>query len=162
MRPDPSQPDLAWRSYSGWTMIPSFLLCIGLTVVLLMSRWFFDEARSLVEQFSLLGLFGVTWAIWLVQLFRWFYRGSTYVYRLTPQFIFIDRGFLYMPEPPIPLAEVTKVEWGTDLFGRYTGIGWVSVYISNREIETMTGILRPAAFAEEIEAIIKKVVATPT
>src|SRR5215470_6571479 len=95
MSSDPSQPDLAWRGYSGWAMLPSFLVCLLLSAVLLMSSWFFDEAKGIVHQIGSLTVFALAVAIWIVQLFRWFYRGACYVYRLTPHSLFVDRGFLY-------------------------------------------------------------------
>ncbi len=154
---DPSQPDLAWRGYSGLAMLPSFVVCGILSAFLLMSSWFFDEARGVVQQIGSLAVFGLTWAIWIAQLFRWFYRGSTYIYRLTPKCLFIDRGFLYDREPPVDLASVTGVKWGADLFGRFFGIGWVAVFVADRDEVTLTGVRRPAAFAEMIEASAKKV-----
>src|SRR5436305_1967938 len=98
MSPDPSQPDLAWRSYSTAAMLPSFVLCGAASAILLMGHWFFDEARGVVQQIGSLTLFALALAIWIVQLFRWLYRGTTYMYRLTPLAVFVDRGFLYDAE----------------------------------------------------------------
>jgi uncharacterized membrane protein YdbT with pleckstrin-like domain len=153
---DPSQPDLAWRGYSGLAMLPSFVLCGVLSLFLLMSSWFLDEARGVVHQVGTPAVFGMTWAIWIAQLFRWLYRGSTYIYRLTPKYLYIDRGFLYDREAPIDMASVTGVRWGADLLGRYVGVGWVAVAVGNRDEVTLAGVRRPAAFAEMIEASMKK------
>jgi len=153
---DPSQPDIAWRGYSGLAMLPSFVVCGIVSAFLLMSSWFIDEARGIVQHIGSLAVFGLTWAIWIAQLFRWFYRGSSYTYRLTPKYLFIDRGFLYDRELPIDLASVTGVKWGADLFGRFFGIGWVAVAVDNRDELTLPGVRRPAAFAEMIEASVKK------
>ena len=46
---DPSQRDLAWRGYSGWAMLPSFFVCIALSVVVLTSGWFFDDIRGILR-----------------------------------------------------------------------------------------------------------------
>jgi len=154
MAPDPAQPDIVWHGYSGWAMLPSFVVCGVLSLFLLMGGWFFDDARSLADQFGSLAFFALTWAIWIVQLFRWIYRGSTYVYRLTARALYLDLGFLYPPERPIELKMVTKVEWGSNVLGRFFGVGWVAVCENDREVVTFTGIVRPAAFAEQIEAAV--------
>jgi len=156
MAPDPSQPDLAWHGYSGWAMLPSFVVCLLASTVLLTAGWFFDDARSVIDQLGSLAVFALTWAIWIVQLIRWLYRGSTYVYRLTPRHIYLDLGFLYPPEPPVEVAKITDVEWGANLLGRWFGVGWVTVCEDNRERITMAGIHRPAALAEQVEAAVKR------
>ncbi len=149
---DPAQPELAWRNYSGWAMLPSFVGCGFLSAALLMSRWFFDEARGIEDKIGSWALFAATWSIWLVQLFRWLYRGSCYVYRLTPTAIYIDRGFLYNPQPPLLLANVLEAKWGANILGRFFGVGWVVVFLQDGGVYTLTGVLRPAALAEEIQA----------
>jgi hypothetical protein len=153
---DPSQPDLSWRGFSGWAMLPSFALCIVLSAVLLTGGWYIDEMRGLGERFGWWVFFQITVAIWIVQLLRWLYRGASYVYRLTPKFLYVDRGFLYSPIPAIDLAKVMKVSWGSGFFGRVLGVGWVVVEAAEREPIALTGLLRPAAFAEEIEAVVAK------
>jgi hypothetical protein len=157
MAPDPSQPDLAWRGYSGWAMLPGFIVCGFMSACLLMSSWFFDEARGVEQKIGSLTVFGLAWAVWIFQLFRWLYRGASYVYRLTPKFLFVDRGFLYNPEPPVDLAKEVNVKWGADWLGRFIGVGWVALAAEGREELTLTGVRRPAAFAEEIEAAAKKI-----
>ena len=156
MPPDPSQPDLAWRGYSGWAMLPGFVICGVLTAFLLMSSYILDDVRGIVQKIGYLAVFAVAGAIWIFQLFRWLYRGAAYVYRLTPKFLFVDRGFLYNPEPAVDLAKVVKVKWGADWLGRFFGVGWVAVGAEGRDELTLTGLRRPAAFAEEIEAAVKK------
>jgi hypothetical protein len=157
MHPDPSQPDLAWRGYSGLAMLPSFVVCGALSALLLMSGWLFDDARGIVERIGYLAVVGTTGAVWIAQLFRWLYRGSTYIYRLTPWHLFIDHGFLYDRQPAVDLAGVTQVRWGADLFGRFFGTGWVAIGVADRAELKLGGVRRPAAFAELIDASVKKV-----
>lgn len=153
---DPAQPDLAWRGYSGWAMLPSFGVCILLSAVLLAGGYVFEDIRGVGREVGWWVLFELTLAIWIVQLLRWLYRGASYVYRLTPSHLYLDRGLLYRPVPPIDLTTVVRIVWGTDLFGRFLGVGWVRVEIEARGAQTLTGLLRPAAFAEEIEAAMRK------
>ena len=155
-RTDPSLPDLAWRGYSGWAMLPSFAVCVLLSLLLLTGSWYIEQMRVISQEVGSLIFFAATAAIWLGQLLRWLYRGATHVYRLTPALLFLDRGFLYDPEPAIDLTNVTGVRWGSSALGQFFGVGWVEVAATAMKPETLTGILRPAAFAEEIEAAIKK------
>jgi uncharacterized membrane protein YdbT with pleckstrin-like domain len=154
--PDPSQPDLAWRGYSGWAMLPSFVICVLITLALLTGGWFFEDVRGIGQEFGWLVYLEIAAAVWMVQLLRWLYRGASFVYRLTPAFLYVDFGWLYNPTPPVELARVTKVAWGSDLFGRLLGTGRVVIECEGRAPLTLTGVLRPAAFAEEIEATVKK------
>lgn len=158
---EPAQTDLAWCSYSGWAMLPSFIICILLSGVLLMGGWFFDDIRGLGQQAGSFIFFQITLAIWIVQLLRWLYRGATYVYRLTPNRLFLDRGFLYNASSAIDLEKVTEVHWGSNMLNRFFGVGWVMLESEGRAPELLTGILRPAAFAEAIEAAAKKSRKTP-
>ncbi len=153
---DPAEPDLAWRGYSGWAMLPSFAICFLLSAAALTARWFFEDVREFGERSSRLIFFSIAGVIWGVQISRWLYRGSTYIYRLTPRHLYIDRGFRWPPEPPVDLTKVTKVEFGSNLLARLVGAGWVCVYVEGREPVCMSGLLQPSVFAEEIEATVKK------
>ena len=153
---DPSQTDLAWRGYSSWAMLPSFAICIVLSLVLLTGSWFFEDFRFIGQEMGSFIFFLATLAIWLGQLLRWLYRGATYIYRLTPAYFYLDLGFLYNPEPPVDLAKITAVDWGSDALCRFFGVGWVAMHVEGRPSVRLKGILRPAAFAEEIEAASKK------
>jgi membrane protein YdbS with pleckstrin-like domain len=149
---DPSHRDLAWRGYSGWAMLPSFTVCVLLSLALLTGSWFFEDMRGIGQEVGMLIFFAATMVIWVAQLFRWLYRGATYIYRLTPASLFVDRGFLYRPEAAVELGDITSVHWGSNALNRFFGVGWVVLSFATREPVTLTGILRPAAFAEEIQA----------
>jgi membrane protein YdbS with pleckstrin-like domain len=153
---DPSQPDLAWRGHSGWAMLPSFVVCFLVSVALLTSGWFFEDIRGIGQEVGSWIFFQITAVIWIVQLLRWVYRGASYIYRLTPKFVYVDRGFLYSPVPAIPLCDVTKVTWSAGFFGRFLGVGSVIIDVEVRGPVTLTGLLQPAAFAEEIETAVAK------
>jgi membrane protein YdbS with pleckstrin-like domain len=153
---DPAEEDIAWGHYSGRALLPSFIVCGLLSLALLTGGWFFEDIRGIGQDFGSLIFFEVTIAIWIVQISRWLYRGSTYTYRLTNKHLYIDRGFLYDRQAPIPLAKIAKVEWGCDVLGYYAGVGWVRVTTATPETIVMKGIRRPAAFAELIERKIKK------
>jgi membrane protein YdbS with pleckstrin-like domain len=154
---DPAQTDLAWRGYSGWAMLPSFFLCGLVSIALLTSGWFFEDIRGISQEVGSLVFFFIALGIWIGQLLRWLYRGATYIYRLTPARLYLDRGFLYNPEPAVELSKVIDVEWGCNALCRFFGVGFVVLHSEGREAVTLTGVLRPAAFAEEIREAVKNV-----
>jgi uncharacterized membrane protein YdbT with pleckstrin-like domain len=153
---DPAEQDLAWKGYSSAAMLPSFLVCAALSAVLLTGGWFFEEIRGLGEEEGSFLLFGAAIAVWTAQIVRWFYRGATYVYRLTPRHLFIDWGFLYWPVPPVELARVASVTWRHALWGRPFGVGWVRVRTDDGREVDLIGIKRPAAFAALIQKWVKQ------
>lgn len=153
---DPSLPDLAWRSYSGWAMLPSFGLCILLSVLLLSGDWLISELRSTYRAAGPLVLTLIA-AIWVFQLIRWTYRRITYTYRLTPRTLFVDRGFLYAPEPPVDLGTVTEVQWGRNAIQRLVGVGWVRLIREKGEPITLTGLWHPARFAADLQGLARQI-----
>jgi uncharacterized membrane protein YdbT with pleckstrin-like domain len=148
---DEAEIDLAWKGYSSAALLPSFLVCAALSLVLLTGGWFFETIRGLGEEEGSFIFFGATIAIWVIQIVRWFYRGASYIYRLTPRHLFIDWGFLYNPVPPVPLNQVTGVTWGYALLGRPFRVGWVQVGVAGGRQESLVGIKRPGAFSELIK-----------
>lgn len=153
---DPAETDLAWRGYSGWAMLPSTVVCFLLSAVLLTSGWFFDDVRAIGKRVGSLVLFWATGVIWAVQIIRWFYRGASYVYRLTPRHLYIDKGFWYHPMAPIDLAKVSKVEVGSNPLARLFDAGWVYLSVDGRESVCLSGLQNPAEFARMILETVKK------
>jgi len=138
-------------------MLPSFIVCGAVSIVLLTGRWFIAEADNLVERIGVLVLFGLIWGMWIIQSLGWIYRGATYMYRLTPRWLFIDRGFLWKPEPAIELDKVSQVVSGGDRLGRWFGVGWVEIRAGNQEVRRLYGILKPEAFATKIRETIRAI-----
>lgn len=153
---DPAEPELAWRGYSGWAMLPSFTVCLLASIVLLTARWFVEEVSNLSDRVGTLVFFGATLLIWIVQILRWMYRGASYVYRLTPKHLFIDRGVFDCPHPPIDLTKVIKVEAGSNFLTSFFSAGWVHLTIEGREPVCLSGLLYPDLFAQEIEGAVNK------
>src|SRR5947209_19490864 len=65
--------DIWWGSYAGRTMLPGFLFCLLLTIILLALDWYLEirNRRSDLISSAVLGLAG---ALWIFQGSRWFYR----------------------------------------------------------------------------------------
>jgi hypothetical protein len=152
---DPAEPDLAWKGYSSAALLPSFLVCVVATLLLLTGGWFFEDIRGLGQEVGSLVFFGLTAVIWIVQALRSLYLGATYVYRLTPRHLFIDRGFLNRPVPPVELASVAEVVWGHGWLGGFIDVGWVLVRRGDGAEEWLTGIKHPAAFAAQVRQQLK-------
>ena len=123
-----------------------------LTVVFLLAGAWVDNAyKSEREIWSWLFVCA-TAVLWLVLVLRWAYRGGMYIYRLTPRHLFVDRGFLYGPEPPVVLSRVTAVEWGAGWLGAMVGVGWIAIWEEGRTVPVvLKGIVRPAEFAERVQ-----------
>ena len=154
---DPADEEVAWRGYSGWAMLPSFLLCFLLTLLLLPGRWFLDDWRGVTNEVGTFALFGTTAALWIFQVVRWGYRAITYTYRLTNRHLYVDHGFLYRPEVAIDLARVAGVKWGGNPLGHLLRVGWVEVTLDgDSQPVLLTGVSRPLRFADALRTHAKE------
>jgi hypothetical protein len=106
--------DLWWGSYSGWSMLPSFSLCILATALIAWLSVLLVPASS-----SHLVIMGLAGAVWIVQLTRWAYRVFGYNYRLTSRRIYVDRGWLYSEAFRLDLMDIARVKVVT---GSWQGI----------------------------------------
>lgn len=146
---DPSEKELRWSGYSSLAMLPSFLCCIVLSVALLVIGW---ALRDRGIETGSVSFVPVVLFIWLIQLLRWGYRSITYVYRLTPHFLFIDFGFRHWPQKPVSLKEVAQVDT-KKLFIKYLNVGQVRLHLLNGTMITLPGVFDPERFAREIESL---------
>jgi membrane protein YdbS with pleckstrin-like domain len=154
---DPAEPEVAWRSYAGRAMLPSFVVCGVVTLALLTGGWFLEDVRVVARVLTPFTLFGAALALWAFQLARWGYRVVTFNYRITPRHVFIDRGFLYRPEPPVELAAVRRVAWGAGPFERLLGAGWVRFeFDGDREPVTLEGVRGPCELAEQLRELARE------
>jgi uncharacterized membrane protein YdbT with pleckstrin-like domain len=148
---DPAEREQAWRGYSGWAMLPSFVICLLISLALLTGGWFFEDIRGFGDEHGSYLFFVIVWIIWFVQIARWIYRGSTFCYRLTDKHLLIDRGFLHLPIAPIPLREIALVQWGSNVVYRLFSLGWVTVHLKNGTRQQMSGVHEPEPFAKLIQ-----------
>ena len=148
---DPAEPDLVWRSHSGWSMLPSFVICGLISVAMLAIGWVFHELEFLRHATAHAATVACISALWLMQLFRWAYRAITVTYRLTPMHLFVDRGPLYPPIPAIALTDIAVIHTVANLCDRMLGTGWLSLEIAGRTSRVrLDGVLRPKSFAGQI------------
>jgi membrane protein YdbS with pleckstrin-like domain len=117
------ETDVWWGSYSGWTMLPSLLICIALTLAIIGGAWTFVERRHL--QWTIWSLVGT---VWLVQGTRWALRVFGHTYRLTTRRLFIQRGHFWQRRFQIKLADVQQVKVKRSPWSRWTGVGRIVIF----------------------------------
>jgi hypothetical protein len=123
--------DVWWGGYSGWAMLPSFLVCGLLTLAALSGAyllWSDYGQHPAVVRFEFYVVAGL---LWLVQLLRWAHPVVGLTYRLTTRRLFCGEGFLYPRLAPVELADIGAVLVEQTSVERWLGIGRVRVVASN-------------------------------
>lgn len=144
------ETDVWWGGYSSLHLLPSWLVCLGLTaVVLCISLAYLQEELIRPVVGSLLA------AIWGFQLFRWGYRFFGYNYRLTTRKIYVDKGNLYDPPKAIALADIQAVNIRSRWWQQVLDIGDVEVVGGDPPTTLkLTGVRRPVHVAKLIRNAI--------
>jgi len=103
--PPVEEHEVWWGAYSGWKMLPSWSVCLVISLLILFNAWMFVPRGSIqITVFTLVG------AVWLAQVVRWGYRIFSYNYRLTNRRLFRDTGFFYDDRIRIDLKLIKKIE----------------------------------------------------
>jgi hypothetical protein len=139
--------DICWASYSGWTMLPSFLVCFLVTSGI---AWFGFTVTRPMAQTVILGASGI---VWLVQLARWAHRFFSFSYRLTNRRLFIDRGFVFPDRLQVMLGGIDRTAADQNRFEKWIGVGKVRLRLRDRRHETLVlaGVREPLTFVRLIE-----------
>ena len=114
--------DIWWGSYSGWTMAPSWILCIAISLGFLLVSLFLVPPG-----YRLLAFVATVGAIWLVQLWRWLYRVLGFNYRLTNRRLYIDRGWHCSSAQRIDLGEIDEIAADSSAWQQLLKLGTVTV-----------------------------------
>jgi hypothetical protein len=143
----PEEMDVWWGAYSGWTMAPSWAVCILLTGLIVWGAWLLVPRGFM--QGTILGLGG---AVWLVQGVRWGYRVFGYNYRLTTRRLYVDHGFLYEGFAAVDLTAIDKVVVKRHGLDCLLGVGQVLVLTGDRTKPPLVleGVRRPLLVAEKL------------
>ena len=143
-KPTEEETDLWWGSYSGWALVPSIVLCVGLTVLIGLGSLAWVE-RGWVR-LTFLGMGGT---LWFVQGLRWAYRYFSFNYRLTTRRIFRDKGFWSPERVQVDLGHVTQVTITQNGIERLVGVGRVVLHLSGCQATELTleGIAHPQQIA---------------
>src|SRR5262245_57313715 len=123
-RAEPEQEiDVWWGAYAGRTMLPSFLLC-GLLSVLIAAAatyaWRAYDLPPLLVRYIAYALVGF---LWFIQLSRWVYRILTRTYRLTTRRLLLEKTFRYARYVAVELRHVTDVRADQTPLERRLGVG---------------------------------------
>ena len=140
-------------SYSGWTMLPSWLVCLVLTGLIVWGAW-----PSLPRGWVQLAVFSLAGAVWLVQVIRWSYRLFGYNYRLTHRRLFQSKGFLYNGRVELELASVAHVLVKRNSLERLLRDGRVCVFSQEQSQAPLVleGIGQPQQLADEIRELARQ------
>lgn len=125
--PAAQEKDLWWGSFAARTLLPSFIVCGVLTLVIpaeALYLWWFDRQNPALMRHSAYLLVG---AVWLVQLLRLAYRLLTYTYRLTTRRLLCERSLVHFPSRQVELARVRSVTVEQTALERLAGVGRVCV-----------------------------------
>lgn len=148
--PEPVQElDVWWGSYSGWTMLPSLALCIGLTALLAWGAW-----QLLDKGWVRFTIMALASTLWLLQAMRWCYCVFGYNYRFTTHRLFQTRG-LFRPDVEISLARVTKVAVRRGPHDVLAGVGDLLITLdgATRPQVMLDGVARPLQVAEHLRQV---------
>jgi hypothetical protein len=136
--------DVWWGSYAGRTMLPSFLVCIALTGLIIGFAWAYVERSQL--KLTVLGLSG---GLWLVQLGRFAYRYFGFTYRLTSKRLFRNRSRQPLQ---VPLTDIGEVRVEQNSFEQLVGVGRVFITFPDktRPPVVLEGVKKPKHVVELI------------
>jgi hypothetical protein len=151
--PPPDEVEVWWGGYSGWAMLPSFLVCVVLTGLIGWATWGLVPRGT--KPIAFLGASGV---LWVGQLTRWGYRTAVFTYRMTTRSLFRDRGALYPAPERVFLADVTHVSVKLHGLDRFGGVGQVRVHFGDkaRPPLILQGVRDPGRAAELIRDWVHK------
>lgn len=145
--------DLWWGSWSGWTMLPSILISVVLTGLIVGWAWTFVDRR-----FVQLTVWTLAGCIWLVQILRWSLRYFGCNYRLTTRRLILYQGHLRTVFVILPLNSIQQVRIVPYSHSRWTGVKRLLIRTQERkgEIE-LGGVAEPQRVADLIREASGKV-----
>jgi uncharacterized membrane protein YdbT with pleckstrin-like domain len=115
-----------WGSYAARTMLPSFVACLVLTVIIDVVCWL------VLPRFLLRwSVFILTGLLWLAQTLRCAYHLVGYNYRLTTRHLFVEHGLVAPVTVSADLNRIKAVKVGAGFLQRRLGVGRVAVYLED-------------------------------
>jgi membrane protein YdbS with pleckstrin-like domain len=123
---DGEEVEVWWGSYAARTMLPSFLACLVLTVLIDLGCWLL--LPKFLSRWSVVILTGL---VWLVQTLRCLYRVLGYNYRLTTRRLYVEHGVVAPITAAADLERIKAVKVGAGFLHRGLGVGRVAVYLDD-------------------------------
>jgi membrane protein YdbS with pleckstrin-like domain len=151
------ETDVWWGSYAGRAMLPGFLLCLVLTIILLALDWQFGSWHSRYDLISS-GILGLAGAAWLFQGTRWFYRMIAVNYRLTNRRLLYSRGFKLPDTWAIDLPHITEVSVERGPVERLLGLGRIHIQVRDGKSRrfVLDGVTAPEHVARTIRRRVRQ------
>ncbi len=152
------ETDLWWGSYSGWTMFPSFLVCLVLTALIGWLAWALVRGGLLAPDLLKLTFLGAAGALWLGQFTRWGLRFFGFNYRLTTRRLFKERGYLQPHRVQVKLEHVADVGVERTGIEQLAGVGRVILHRADRSYPpvVLEGVRQPLLVADLIRQALQK------
>jgi hypothetical protein len=147
------ETDVWWGSWSGWMMLPSLVVSVVLTGVIVWWAWTYVDRR-----FVQLTIWALAGLVWLVQLGRWSWHWFGHNYRLTTRRLIVWRGHLRRVHLMAFLTELEHVRVEDYIHSRWTGVGRIVVALQvrgepRREEVELDGVKNPREVAELIRTL---------
>jgi len=150
---DDQERDVWWGAYAARTMLPSFLLCILLTVLLAVTAVMLALEFDIPHWVLRYGAYALAGVLWSVQTLRWSYRQLVCTYRLTTRRLFLERTFYRSASTAIELRHITGVTVERTTWDRWLGVGRIRITSSNGAW-VLEGVQRPEQVAATIRFLV--------
>lgn len=148
--------DCIWRGYDPRALMPIFAVAVVISLTLLAGRWLSTDLSEFADRTGSLVLFLPVALMWVLLFIVGLYRTVTFTYRLTGKAIFVDRGFRWMPEAPMPLLDIDDVRAINGTVGRWFGVGRVVLLGRGGRLLTISGVAQPQEFADAIRLAVSQ------
>jgi len=156
--------DVWWGSYAGRTLLPSFAVCVLLTLVVIVAAVYIQRRYDLDPLAVRYAAYAVAALIWLVQLAQWSYRVLTFSYRLTTRRFLLERSFFNSLRATVDLRRITRVEVAQRPLERMLGVGRINIIEEEKSVPSieLCGVCRPETVANMIREQAKQSLSAPS
>jgi len=151
--------DVWWGSYAGRAMVPGFVACGLLTLVIAGGAWYWWDVYQAHPRVARYSAYTLGTLVWGIQLLRWGYRTIFTNYRLTTRRLFRDKGLRTPAGPPVELTAVTEVAVEPPAFWeRLLDVGRVRLACGNGPVRELVldGVYQPGQVAEQIRRQVQR------
>jgi hypothetical protein len=156
-RPAQQEADVWWGGAASMAMLPSLLVCVLLSAIIIAIAFWLGAEHIVPATIARWLIWGLLPGVWLVQVLRWAYRLAAYSYRLTTQRVWCDWGPLFVPPPPLDLAELKAVRIEQTGWQRRLHVGQVVLEAANRpQPLVLAGVHRPERIAALIQLTLEQ------
>ena len=138
-------------------MLPSFVLCLIVTVLLLVLDWYLG-IRNLRTDLISSAILSLAGALWLFEGTRWVYRMIAVNYRLTNCRLLYTRGFKVPDNWTVDLARVSQVSVLRSPLERLLGVGRIHIQVQDSSLPPLIleAVLAPERVARTIRRRVRQ------